>query len=107
MKHEDSRRILYEWISNEQFVSAKAVIVKEQIAIGDHYHKNKDEIFFLLTGRFLELHLGEGIAFDIPAPYRVEVRKGVYHKFICEEGSILLGVASAPFDIEDEIKINK
>lgn len=103
--NDDDRRTLYEWIENETFCSAKVVVIKKRLpAVGDHFHNNKDEIFFLLTGRFEELHLGEGVAYNIPAPYKVEVRKGVYHKFIFEPGSILLGVASKPFDPNDEIK---
>lgn len=104
IKNEDERRTLYEWIENETFCSAKVVLIKDRIAVGDHYHNLKDEIFFLLSGRFEELHLGESIAYNIQAPYKVEIRKGVYHKFILDPGSILLGVASKPFDPNDEIK---
>lgn len=101
--HEDDRRILFDW-ANGNFKSAKAVIVKKEIAVGDHYHNKKDEEFLLLQGKFLELIVGNITSMNIPAPYYVFIPAGTYHKFICSEGSILLGVATELFDINDEIK---
>lgn len=103
MKHEDDRRILFDW-ANGDFKSAKAVIVKQQIAIGDHYHRNKEEEFLLLTGEFITLQVGEITTRNVKAPYKINIPRGVYHKFICSEGSILLGVATELFDEKDEIR---
>lgn len=103
IKHEDDRRTLFDWAQGE-FKSAKAVIVKKAIAIGDHYHNNKEEAFLLLQGEFMELIIGDKIERNIQAPYAVRIKRGVYHKFICTEGSILLGVATELFDENDEIK---
>lgn len=102
--HEDDRRIIYDW-ADGNFKSAKAVIVKKEIPIGDHYHKNKEEEFLLLTGMFLELQVGEEITYNVKAPHKVFIPKNTYHKFICEKGSILLGTATELFDINDEIKL--
>lgn len=102
-KHEDDRRIIYDYASGN-FKSAKAVIVKKRIPIGDHYHLNKDEEFFLLHGEFIKIQVGEDIRYNVKAPHYVFVKRNTYHKFICEEGSILLGTATEPFDINDEIK---
>lgn len=103
--HEDDRRILFDW-ANGNFKSAKAVIIKKALAVGDHYHENKDEAFLLLQGSFMELIVGNTKEINIQAPYAVFVPRGVYHKFTCAEGSILLGVATELFDESDEIKIN-
>lgn len=104
-QHEDKRRTLIEWIDDEVFRSAKVVIVHEEIPIGDHYHLNKDEVFFLLSGMFKSIEVKGVIkAEDVPAPFKVRVPAGSYHKFICTHGSILLGVATQPFDINDERK---
>lgn len=103
IKHEDDRRVLFDW-ANGDFKSAKAVIVKQAIAIGDHYHKEKDEHFLLLQGSFIEIIVGDFKAENIAAPYAVRVPRGTYHKFICSAGSILLGVATELFDENDEIK---
>ena len=103
IKHDDKRRTLYDYASGN-FKSAKVVVAKEAIPVGDHYHKKKDEIFFLLQGNFIELIVGEDVRRNIPAPYIVVVKRGVYHKFILEPGSILCGVATEEFDINDELK---
>lgn len=99
--HEDHRRIIYDWASNGL---CKAVIVKDEIAIGDHHHNNKDEEFFLLQGEFKELVIGDSIIKNIPAPYYIFIKRGTYHKFVCTTHSILLCYSTKQFDINDEIK---
>ncbi len=101
IKHEDDRRIIYDWASNGL---SKAVIVKNEIYIGDHHHNKKDEEFFLLQGEFKELVIGDSIQKNISAPYYIFIKRGTYHKFLCTAGSILLGVSTEPFDESDEIK---
>lgn len=102
--HTDNRRTIFDWAEGN-FKSAKAVIVHEKIAIGDHYHNNKTEEFLLLQGMFLQLMVGCEISYNIPAPYKIVVPPGTYHKFICTPGSILLGTATELFDETDEIKL--
>lgn len=102
--HTDSRRTIYDWASGN-FKSAKAVIVHEPIAIGDHYHNNKTEEFLLLTGEFTELVIAGETWHNIPAPYNIVIPPGTYHRFICTPGSILLGIATELFDHLDEIKL--
>jgi cupin superfamily acireductone dioxygenase involved in methionine salvage len=104
IKHEDDRRIIFDWAQGN-FKSAKAVIIKEEMAVGDHLHKNKEEEFFLLSGRFLEITVGNLFLLNIDAPYHVKIPKNTYHKFVCEKGSVLLGVATELFDPNDEIKL--
>lgn len=101
--NEDQRRVLFDWAQGE-FKSAKAVIAKEAIPVGDHYHKNKDEVFFLLSGRLLEMINGTERVENVEAPYKIFVPRGTYHKFTLEPGSIFLGVATELFDPNDEIK---
>lgn len=103
--HKDHRRTLYEWIENENFCTSKVVIAKDEIPIGDHYHNNKDEIFFLVQGRFLSIEVGDYINKDLIAPCRISIPRGTWHRFILEKGSILLCASNAPFDINDEIKL--
>jgi len=101
--HEDERRIIYDW-ANGTFKSAKAVIIKTTLAVGDHYHNNKDEEFLLLRGEFIELWLDKDVVYNVKAPHKVLVPRGTYHKFVCSPGSILLGTATELFDLNDEIK---
>lgn len=101
--HTDNRRTIYDW-AEVNFKSAKALIVHEPINIGDHYHNNKVEEFLLISGEFLELQLGNETEFNVKAPHKVVIPKGLYHRFVCTKGSILLGVATELFDENDEIK---
>ena len=101
--HTDNRRTIYDW-ANGNFKSAKAVIIHDTIAVGNHHHNNKDEHFLLLQGRFLELQVGDDKKFYVEAPYEIFIPRGTYHKFICEKGSILLGTATEEYDQNDEIK---
>ena len=103
MKHEDNRRIIYDW-ANGNFKSLKTVYIKEQIPIGDHLHRNKDEHFMLVHGKFLELQLNEGTQYNVEAPYVVVVPRNTYHKFVCEPGSILVCGATELYDENDEIR---
>lgn len=102
--HEDERRIIYDWAVG-RFKSCKAVIVKEAIAIGDHYHNKKTEEFLLLQGEFTELVIGADTWHNVPAPYKVVIPPGTYHRFVCTPGSILLGTATELFDPLDEHKL--
>ena len=101
--NEDRRRILYEWVENDNIRSCKAVIVKESIVVGKHYHKKKDEIFFLLKGKIIEGKVGDMLISNVSAPYKLIVKRGTYHEFLFEKDSILLGAATEMFDINDEI----
>lgn len=103
MIHKDKRRTIYDW-ANGNFKSLKVVYVDEPIAIGDHYHKNKDEVFFLAVGHIKELVLGDKVKYNIDAPYVINVPKNTYHKFICIPGTIIFGGATERFDPQDEIK---
>lgn len=103
ISHTDERRKIYDFAQGE-FKSAKAVIVIDEIPIGDHHHNNKTEEFLLLLGSFIECTVGEQTERNVPAPVKLIIPPGTYHKFICKRGSILLGVATELFDPTDEIK---
>ena len=101
MRHEDERRILYDW-ANGPFKSSKAVVFKENTPIGNHIHLKKDEEFFLLEGKFLDLVVGEEHLVDVEAPFYVVAKRGQFHRFVCEKGSILLSVATEPYSTDDD-----
>jgi len=102
--HDDNRRKLIEWIDDIPFRSAKVVIAKSDERIGHHYHNKKDEVFLLLEGKAKKVIIGDEEEYNISAPKRWYVPKGTYHSFELKKGSILLGVATEPFDPEDEIE---
>ncbi len=90
-----------EWIKDTSFRSAKIVIAKKGCIVGDHHHKKKDETFFLLKGDGV-FRIGGNI-YRHTAPETINVPRGTYHRFVLTEGTILLGVATAPFSESDEI----
>ncbi|MBI4136943.1 hypothetical protein HY469_02670 [Candidatus Roizmanbacteria bacterium] len=102
--HEDSRRVLIEWVKNTAFKTAKAVIAKANCIVGDHHHNKKDETFLLLIGNAKRVIIGDREETDVQALRKWEVPKRTYHLFELDEGSILLGVCTKRFDIKDEIK---
>lgn len=100
--HEDKRRTLIEWVDNFPILSCKVLIAKEECEVGNHYHKNKDEIFYLLKGTG-EVEL-DGISEVISAGYKVYIPAMMRHSFILTKDSILLGAATKPYDKSDEYK---
>lgn len=101
MRHEDERRILYDWASGA-FKSAKVVVFKKDTEIGNHLHLKKDEEFFLLSGKFIELEVGLEHLTDVEAPFYIKAPRHIYHRFVCEKGSILLSVATELYDTKDD-----
>ena len=103
IKHEDDRRILTEWISDFPIRCCKVLEMKQDGALGNHYHKNKVDTFYLLKGGGTyqigdtQGHLIEG------GCYRAE--NNIPHSFSLKAGSILLEASSTPYDKEDEISI--
>lgn len=95
--------MLIEWIQNFTVKSCKVAIAKGETEIGDHYHKNKDEVFYLLSGKG-EYKFNQNDEF-IPIEDVVFVPRNTYHLFKLSDGAILLGAATEPFDPNDEIKM--
>ena len=98
--HEDARRTLIEWSGGRV---SKALIAKSSCTVGDHFHRNKEEKFLLLTGRAY-VTIGDAQPEYVEAPSEFTVPPNTYHAFNLADGSILLGVCSEEFDPKDEIK---
>lgn len=103
LNHEDERRLLVEWIPDMVFRSAKAVIAKRDSVIGNHYHRNKDEVFFLLSGRAHRVVVGGHEELGVSAPRKWFAERGMRHLFELQKGAILLSAATDIFDPADEI----
>lgn len=99
--HEDDRRKLIEWSGG---AISKALIAKQDCYVGDHYHRNKEERFLLLSGTALDVIIGEDCLGMADGPEEFTVPANTYHRFHLQKGSILLGVCSEEFDPNDEIK---
>lgn len=100
-EHIDGRRVLYDWAEGE-FKSSKAVLFKTTTEIGNHYHLKKDEEFFLMLGRILEYQVGDVKGGEQVAPFHIVAKRGEYHRFLCEAGTILLSVATELYNTNDD-----
>lgn len=105
-KHEDNRRILVEWVHDMPIKAVKHIFVKEKIALGNHYHLKKDEVFHLLKGKGTVMlttkdsHTRDWM-FEGETVY---VPRGTIHTFLLYPDSILLEAATEPYDPSDEIR---
>lgn len=106
-KHEDSRRVLTEWIKDLPIRSVKIVEVKDsKMPLGKHYHTKKDEFFYLLKGKGVVTLSGKRVFRTWLFPGEtVYIPRGVAHTFELEAGTIMLGASTEPFDPNDEIPI--
>lgn len=99
LAHEDNRRRLYEW------PIAKRLVIKTDCVIGGHYHREKTELFVLVSGAAVIQTRDETGAHDTqPMTIGAEhtVSPGIWHEFTLRAGSILLCLASKPHDPTDD-----
>jgi mannose-6-phosphate isomerase-like protein (cupin superfamily) len=101
--HTDDRRTIIDW-GEGRIATVKALTMKQDATVGDHYHKNKDEHFLLLSGRANKIVIGDTVKLSVDAPHEFHVPRNTYHRFELMAGSVLLGTASEVFDPTDEIK---
>lgn len=97
IKHEDERRLLIDFGGAN---AVKVIYAKEGCVVGNHYHKNKDENFTLLSGEGAAEVGDEASQMKIGEIYHCP--RGTRHTFTLMKGSIMLGTATEPFDPEDE-----
>lgn len=98
-KHEDTRRSLIDLELPAKAV--KILTAKKGCVVGDHWHNKKEEWFLLISGSGT-VQLGSVVK-DIQREKVYHAPKGLYHRFYLDEGSVMVGVASEPFDPKDEI----
>lgn len=97
--HEDDRRTLIEFVNDKPLRTMKAMYVKGGV-LGSHYHKLKDDVFFLVTG--FGTYTVDGKTNIFREGDCLEVKAGFRHSFNLKEGSILLEASTLPYDKEDE-----
>ncbi len=100
VKHEDERRSLIEYISDFPIRTSKILFVKQDSVLGNHYHKLKDDIFYLLKGKGTAVINNR--AMDFKKGDCILVEKGTQHAFTLRRGSILIESSTTPYDKTDE-----
>jgi hypothetical protein len=75
---------------------------------GSHYHKEKEELLFPLTGLFevllenIQTHQSETVTLDSLDHIALYIRPGIAHRIVSlEESGLLLVHASTPASLED------
>jgi quercetin dioxygenase-like cupin family protein len=97
MIHEDERRILESW------AEAKIITAKQDCILGNHYHKIKTEKFIVSDG-YVVLHI-EGKVPEIMEVGKIyTVNPNENHSFNMEQGSVMIGLCSHPFDHTDDFR---
>lgn len=101
-RHEDDRRVLTEWVRDFPLRTCKALEVKQDSILGDHFHKEKDEVFYLLKGSgFVTL---DSDRTELKVGDVIYAARGVKHTFELAKDSILLEAGNKPFDPTDDYK---
>lgn len=108
---EDSRRKLFEFGKGYNWKIGKYIEVTEDCKIGGHYHKNKDELFLIVSGKIgyslSDVNNG-GNAAIIQYAEKGEciiVPRNTYHNFYCSAGTIIIGLATELHDDNDDNKL--
>lgn len=99
--NEDHRRILYEFGNGGDWKVAKYVEIKETCLLGNHYHKNKDELFLIIGDAEITLN---GESKFIQGINEIMVKAGTIHTFRMFPKSFLICLATREHDPNDEIK---
>ena len=102
-KHEDKRRILIEYVKNLPIRTCKVILIKEDTIVGNHYHKLKDEVFYLLKG-YGSVLLDDKAIYQFNEGDIVYAPRGVKHIFNMHKDSIILEAGTEPFDSTDDYK---
>ena len=106
-RHEDDRRILWEWNKDIPMKRCKAIETKGKVTLGKHYHLKSDSVFFIFKGKglcILQDLKGEVIKRDWMFEGDCQfVPREVVHTFELLPDTIMLEAASEPYDKTDEI----
>ena len=103
IKHEDDRRLLVEYIKDYPIRTSKVLYVKDNQMLGSHYHKAKDDIFFLVRGNGTAII--DNVAREFEEGDCLLVRAGEKHAFTLDKGSILIESSTTPYDKTDEYQV--
>jgi len=99
------------WIVNTEEYCGKLLFFEEGKRCSFHYHKQKDETFYLQSGKIL-LYYGDSDSLDeakdilLEAGDKFHIYRGLRHQMIAIEDSELFEFSTQHFD-EDSYRISK
>ena len=100
----NDRRILTDWDVNINCKSIKLINIYSNSTVGDHYHKDKDELFILINGEISELKVGDFKKTNVTSPSAWIVKRGCYHKFTNLNPVTLMCLSTETFNKNDDFK---
>jgi hypothetical protein len=101
--HLDERRELSDFVFNLNTKSLKIIKSFKSSDLGNHFHRKKTEIFFLVNGEIKSLNVG-GFDFGTKyAPFAWRVDPGEFHSIIPEPGAIIVCLSDQTYDPADEV----
>ena len=93
-----------DWLANNNLYCGKILHINAQHCCSYHYHKLKDETFYILEGHIImELN---GNRFDMVKGDVIRVRPGDKHRFFGIESSDIIEISTQHFD-SDSYRIIK
>lgn len=104
--HEDERRIISEFNSPRGGFSVQFFRIKTESPLGNHYHKEKYEVFVITKGggKLFTKNInqkGEARKTALEEGSIVKIHPFLAHCFILKTGSEMICYSSAPFDEKD------
>jgi mannose-6-phosphate isomerase-like protein (cupin superfamily) len=104
--HEDARRAISEFNTDDWGFSVQQFRIKEKIPLGNHYHKRKDEIFVILkgSGHVILQKVGESKVKEtilLKTGSVIYVPKNMAHTFVLEPDSEMICFSTKAFDKDD------
>ena len=100
----DERRELFDWDINFPCNSIKLLYLNPGFTVGNHYHKEKDELFVLISGSIDKLQVGNKTISNVKSPAAWLVKKDIYHSYKSSNSYTLMCLASKTFDQHDDFK---
>jgi mannose-6-phosphate isomerase-like protein (cupin superfamily) len=92
------------WIVNNEEYCGKFLHLKKHHRCSTHYHKKKDETFYIMGGRVL-MELNDEVFLMMPGD-AVRVRRGQPHRFTGLRDSVIIEFSTQHFE-DDSYRSNK
>jgi mannose-6-phosphate isomerase-like protein (cupin superfamily) len=104
----DVRREIHEEDDEQAECSTQAFLIHDgELPLGKHFHRNKTEVFFILSGTLKKLTITDEEGNnplqweDLPAGTMIIMPPRVAHTFFFEPGSTMICYATERFDSTD------
>jgi mannose-6-phosphate isomerase-like protein (cupin superfamily) len=92
------------WLANTELYCGKILILKEGYRCSFHYHKKKDEVFYIYKGHIL-IEVGKE-KFEMKGGSAIRINPGELHRFTGLCDTIIIEISTQHFE-EDSYRITE